>query len=324
MADRTELAVRESVHELIPARSHLLAAVSGGGDSVALLHLLLRQAAALRLRIDIAHLDHGLRRGSRTDRRFVEDLASRLGLVCISERRELNDLRRKGESPEEASRRVRRAFLISAAKETGAQVIATGHTLDDQAETIMLRLVRGAGATALSGMARVGPGPFVRPLLGIEREELRKYLHRKGHAYREDPSNRDLRFDRNRVRKLILPLLQSELNPRAARHLVKATQRFREDAVYLDELAGTLEQRITRRGQDGKLILELEELLQAEAPIAQRVARFALMHAGTDARRISTRHISALLELAAGPRGRSLDLPSRIVARRVGKRILFE
>jgi tRNA(Ile)-lysidine synthase len=324
MADRTELAVRETARELIPSRSHILAAVSGGGDSVALLHLLLRQASSLSLRIDVAHLDHGLRRGSRTDRRFVEALAETLGLVCISERRELDDLRRKGESPEEASRRVRRAFLMSAAKRTGAQLIATGHTLDDQAETIMLRLVRGAGATALSGMARRGPGPFVRPLLGIEREALRDYLSRKGLAYRDDPSNKDLRFDRNRVRKLILPLLKDELNPRAARHLVKAAQHFREDAIYLDGLASTLTDRITRHDRHGRLVLALEELLVTASPIATRVARLALQRAGADARRISTRHIAAVLELASGPRGRKLNLPSRIIARRDGKRILFD
>jgi tRNA(Ile)-lysidine synthase len=183
---------------------------------VALLHLL-RRCGGRGLRVTVAHLDHGLRRGSREDRRFVERLAREAGLPCVADRREVPALRQRDESPEEAARRVRRTFLLEAARSTGCRRIATGHTLDDQAETILMRLVRGAGPRALAGMARRGPGPFVRPLLGLERAELREYLRRHGLPFREDPTNRDLRFDRNRVRRLVLPLLAETLNPRAAR-----------------------------------------------------------------------------------------------------------
>jgi tRNA(Ile)-lysidine synthase len=244
MADKVELAFRRAALRLIPEGTPLLVAVSGGGDSVALLHLLLRFAAQRKNELTLGHLDHGLRRGARADRRFVEGLGRRLGLPCIAERHEMSELKMKRESPEEASRRVRRAFLLGAAKQVGAELIVTGHTLDDQAETILMRLVRGAGATALTGMAASGPGPFVRPLLEIEREELRGYLKRRDLAFREDPSNRDLRFDRNRVRRVALPLLAETLNPRASRHLVKAARMLREDALYLDaEALGTCRRR---------------------------------------------------------------------------------
>lgn len=313
---RTELEFRSAARDLIPEGSSILVAVSGGGDSVALLHLLVRFAEGSKIRLAVAHLDHGLRRGSRADRRFVEKLAAELGLPCLGDRREVAPLRRSGESPEEAARRVRRAFLREARDRAGADSIAMGHTLDDQAETVLMRLARGAGATALTGMAPSGPGPFIRPLLRMERATLRDYLQGRELAFREDPSNRDLRFDRNRVRRLVLPVLREALNPRAARHLVKAAGRFREDALYLDELAGRTFAEISRAESNGVLLLEAGPLAQAPAPLANRVAVLALCRAGSDPRRVAARHVEALLGLASGGCGRELHLPGRIVARR--------
>ncbi len=268
MADRLELAFRRVADRLIPANSALLVAVSGGADSVALLHLVHRFAAGRNLDLTVAHLDHALRRGSRTDRRFVEALAHRLGLPCLADRREVPRLRRNDESPEEAARRVRWEFLREMAGRAGCPSIATGHTLDDQAETVLMRLVRGAGATALTGMAESGPGPVVRPLLTLERSELHAFLERRGLEHRRDASNRNLRFDRNRVRLRVLPLLAKSLNPRVARHLVQAADRFREDALHLDALAETAFEELSERDGDGRLVVDAERLAAAPPVIA--------------------------------------------------------
>lgn len=322
MADRVELAFRRAAQKLLPRGSTVVAAVSGGGDSVALLHLMVRYAAGQPLRITVAHLDHALRRGSAGDRRFVERMAARLGLPCISDRRSVASLKRKGESPEEAARRVRRQFLLEAARSARAGLIVMGHTLDDQAETVLLRLVRGAGPAALAGMASTGPGAFVRPLLQIERLELRAYLRRRRIASLQDPSNEDVRFDRNRVRRLVLPFLTATLNPRAARHLVEAAERLREDALYLDELARqTLEPLARRRG--GALSFPTEVFSDAPAPLARRMARLALQHAGADPRRITSRHVEALLHLVRSRGAKTLDLPSGLRAVHSGTRLLL-
>jgi tRNA(Ile)-lysidine synthase len=306
---------------LIPDGSNLLAAVSGGGDSVALLHLLTRYARGGRIQLAVGHLDHGLRRGSQADRRFVERLAMQLGLACFADRRDVAALRRKSESPEEAARRVRRSYLREAAKQAGAELIATGHTLDDQAETVLMRLVRGAGATALTGMALVGPGPFVRPLLHLERDALRAWLDSQALDFREDPSNRDLRFDRNRVRTLALPVLRDLLNPRAARHLVKAAQRFREDALLVDEMAQGAFLACSRIDRSGTVVLDAAAVAQAPAAMANRVVALALRAAGADPRRVAARHIDALIDLAGGGAGRELHLPGGIVASKTRKTI---
>jgi len=324
VAYRVELAFRRVAEPLLPRNTTLLAAVSGGCDSMALLDLLARYAPGRKMQLTVAHLDHGLRRGSRSDRIFVERAARALNLPFRSDRVETDDLRRRDESLEEAARRVRLDFLRRAAREAGCERIATGHTMDDQAETILMRLVRGAGATALTGMAVEGPGPFVRPLLGLTREELSSYLSRRGLEYREDPTNRDLRFDRNRVRLRVLPFLREHLNPRAARHLVKAAERLREDAVFLDAMAERRLLRIVQTDGTGRVTLEASSLAGQPAPIAKRMARLILQRAGVDPRRVATRHVDSLLDLASGGSGRSLDLPGRVRARRVRQRLILE
>lgn len=323
MADRIELQFRRALAPLAPDRSTVVAAVSGGGDSVALLHLLKRASRGRRYRLVVAHLDHGLRRGSRSDRRFVEELAEGLSLECIADRREVPQLRRRDESPEEAARRVRREFLLEAARLAGAERIATGHTMDDQAETILMRLVRGAGPTALTGMAEDGPGPFVRPLLGFEGDDLRAWLNRQELAYREDPSNRSLQFDRNRVRRLILPMLAEQLNPRAARHLVKAAAGIREDTLYLDGLATELADRMTRTDRTGRLIIEAREFGEIHPVLARRLARIALERGGSDPRRLGSRHVEALLGLIDAPGRSEIHLPGRMRAKKSKGRIVI-
>ena len=315
MADAVEVAFHRAARDLVPERTHLLVAVSGGGDSVALLHLLHRFAERRRIDLTVAHLDHALRRGSAVDSRFVVGLAESLDLPAVALKRDVRGLRRKDESLEEAARRVRRAFLVETAAQTGAEVIATGHTLDDQAETILMRLARGAGPSALSGMAPAGPGPFVKPLLGIERAALRGWLRKRRLPFRDDPSNASLAFDRNRVRHLVIPLLAKQLNPAVARHLVEAAGRLREDAAYLDRLARELFDGIAMRHAD-VLALRAAELAALPRPIAARVALIALVAAGCDPRRISTRKIDAVVSLASSNPGSSLDLAGGIGVRR--------
>jgi tRNA(Ile)-lysidine synthase TilS/MesJ len=210
---------------------------------------------------------------------------------------------------------LRRAFLIETAGKTGADAIATGHTEDDQAETILMRLARGAGPKALAAMAPRGPGPFVKPLLGIGRTALRAWLRKRGLKFRDDPSNVSLAFDRNRVRHLVVPALAKALNPAAARHLVEAAGRLREDAEYLDALAlDRFEALANRRAQ--ALSLDASALAALPHPLAARVARIALEEAGCDPRRISARHVDAVVALASAAPGAAFNLPGRIGVRR--------
>jgi tRNA(Ile)-lysidine synthase len=171
-------------------------------------------------------------------------------------------------------------------------------------------------------MAPAGPGPFVKPLLGIERTALRQWLRKRRLAFRDDPSNVSLAFDRNRVRHLVIPTLAKALNPAAARHLVEAAGRLREDAAYLDAVANERFAAIAARRAD-VVSLRAPALAQLPHPVAARVALLALAAAGCDPRRISSRLIDAVLTLAAAGRSASVDLPGRLGARRRGRLLEF-
>jgi tRNA(Ile)-lysidine synthase len=196
-----------------------VAAVSGGADSVGLLLALWE----LGLRPVVAHLDHGLRAESAGDAEFVRDLAGRLGLTCDIQRRDVEAYRRERRlSLEAAAREVRHAFLCDVAERHGAGAIFLAHTADDQVETFLLRLIRGAGVAGLSGM-RPKDGPLCRPMLGIWRANVEAYLRQRGQTWREDASNRDRRFLRNRVRHELLPLLES-MNPGIRKVLLREAE----------------------------------------------------------------------------------------------------
>jgi tRNA(Ile)-lysidine synthase len=242
-------------------------------------------------------------------------LSASLDLPTIAEKRDVRAERRKDESLEEAARRLRRAFLLTAAKNAGAPTIATGHTQDDQAETILMRLARGAGPSALAAMQPAGPGPFIKPLLELPRAALRRWLGKRRLAFRDDPSNESLAFDRNRVRRLVIPVLAKALNPAAARHLVEAAARLRDDAMFLDAQAQGLFAVISKRRSD-VLQLEAAAVAALPRPLSARVARIALESAGCDPRRVSTRHVDAVLSAASGRAGSSFNLPGRIVLSR--------
>jgi tRNA(Ile)-lysidine synthase len=203
----------------------VVVAVSGGADSVALL----RAVAALKTdgsgRLCAAHFNHKLRPDADEDQRFVADLCNHLGLSCeIGDCRDGKLLTASGDGIELAARRSRYDFLKHAAGRLGARFVLAAHTADDQAETILHRVVRGTGVSGLGGMSRcrrLGHATLLRPLLGVRRAELREYLRDIGQAFREDPSNADRRFTRNRIRHELLPLLERHYNSGVAEALLR-------------------------------------------------------------------------------------------------------
>ncbi|MFQ5766471.1 MAG: tRNA lysidine(34) synthetase TilS [Acidobacteriota bacterium] len=276
-------------HQPFDRSSRILAAVSGGSDSTALLYLLHRllmhrsssqrsptTTAAGNLApagLAVGHLDHGMRgAASRREARHVAAMTRELGLDFISGRLRQED----GESNSEASlRRRRMEFLQTAAGQWGATCIALGHTLDDQAETFLLRLLRGSGAKGLGGMRiiRSGQGvPVVRPLLRIRRQALRAWLTGQGIGWLEDPSNGDPRYLRNRVRHQLLPLLE-ELRPGATATTARAARLLQDDEDLLQDQTIQYEPLMHRR-QTG-LQMDGRRLASLPRPLSRRLLRRA-------------------------------------------------
>jgi tRNA(Ile)-lysidine synthase len=276
-----EYAQREA---LIAAGDRVLAAVSGGGDSVALLVALLELRTVLDITVVAAHLDHGLRGvESARDRAFVEELARRYDVPCVSEATTVPPGNLEAEA-----RRIRYAFLERAADQLGATKIATAHTRDDQAETVLLRVVRGAGRRGLGGI-RPRRGRIIRPLLDCDRIQVRAFLVERGLAWRRDVSNFDLAFERTRVRHGFLPALAREMNPRLGRTLADLATIMREEDALLDRLASA-----TARGRT----LTAAVLAAIEPPLARRAVRLWWARRGSD-RRLGRSHVEAVRALAA-------------------------
>ncbi len=288
--DELAAAVGRGAHALgIPTGASLLLAVSGGPDSMALLHGATRLADSRGWRLSVAHLDHGLRADSAADASFVTDAAAALGLACAARRTDVAELAAvDGRTIEEAGREARYRFLEEIA---GADtLIATAHTADDSAETILLNLVRGSGLAGASGIPPQR-GRVVRPLIGERRVTLRHALDEAGIEYRLDPSNEQLDAARNRVRHEVMPALE-RLNPAAVDALTRFGRLAAEDDALLDAIATA--ELAKRRTAEGRI----DWHDPPARALGRRVLRLAI---GDPAPRLE--RIDALLNAVEGTRG---------------------
>ncbi len=291
------------------AGTRVVVALSGGADSVALLLILheLHVRGELAL-AGAAHLNHLLRgRDADEDEAFCAALSARLNVPFVSERFDVRQrAREQKRSIEDAARTARYAFLDRAADRLRADVIAVAHTRDDQAETFLLRLIRGAGTRGL-GAIRPRVGRVVRPLLALDRAELRAYLKERAESYREDASNADVSVPRNRIRHELLPLLQSRFSPGITDVLAREASVAQQDEDFLRHQAIELASRIVSR-DDGVVRLDAVGLKSAPAALSSRVAHDVLSDLG-GSRPISFDHVQRLLALAAGHAGGAVSVP---------------
>jgi tRNA(Ile)-lysidine synthase len=298
-----------TTHRLLQPGEGVVVAVSGGADSIVLLHCLLRLCEPWSLKLCVAHFDHHLREDSRQDALFVERVATSWGLpVTIgSWAREA----RHDRSLQSEARRARYRFLEEVASRVGASKIALGHHRDDQAETVLLHLLRGSGLRGLRGMLPRSDGQLIRPLLGVGREEIEAYVKAHQLSFVEDPSNRDIRYRRNRIRWRLLPLLKREYNPSVARGLARMAALVAEDEAYLDELAR--ESLKGLGGIEGDQIRLRLSALQALAPAIRRRILERAIRSVTPGAYLTAAHLEAVDRLTApgGPGAASLPRNTR-------------
>jgi tRNA(Ile)-lysidine synthase len=309
-------AIRE--HALLASGDAVAVALSGGADSVALLWLLHEIDAAgdwdARL-AGVIHVNHGLR-GEESDRdeAFCRALAGRLSLPIEVVRLDVADeARRRKLSIETAARTARYHFFAEAAARLGAGAVATAHTLEDQAETVLLRLLRGAGGRGVSGIRR-RRGQIIRPLLDCGHADLRAYLSERGERFCHDSSNDDPAFARNRVRQRLLPVIE-EMWPSGVSAVARFAALAADDEAYLERVAAEAARSIVLFNSDG-VQLDAASLSTAPPALGRRIVRLAAEQLAPG-EAFGARHIDAVLELAAADRSRGhLDLPALKVVRR--------
>jgi tRNA(Ile)-lysidine synthase len=316
-------------HGMFRAGDAVVVAVSGGPDSVALLHLLCELREARPLQFSVAHFDHGLRgRESAEDAIFVGNLAEELGLPFHPGRGNALALKEKeGLSLEEACRELRYKFLREAAEKTRARRVALGHTADDQAEEFLLRLIRGSGARGLSGMPFIREGIFVRPLLEASRADILSYLTANKFSFRIDSSNDARGFLRNRIRHDLLPMLESNFNPRIRRILLQTASILREDEALLASMAEeawTDLAKLEERPEGQVTVLDLKRYQEIPRPIQMRVMQKGLELSGTRLKDIGFRHLESIQSLAMrdGPY-RRISLPGEVTVERIYQELRF-
>ena len=307
----------------------VLAAVSGGLDSMVLLDVLDRLRAGAGIELCVAHLDHRLRRASAGDRRFVEEAARSRGLACRSGRRDVGRYAREnGLSIEDAARQVRYRFLEEAAGREGARWIALGHHADDQAETFLLRLLRGSGLTGLGCMSVVRDDRYIRPLLRFRRKDLEAYARAAGLEFREDASNRDPRFARNRIRHELLPLLR-KYNPRIVEVLGRTARLLEDEDGFLEEIArkaarGLVEKPAEWGGfSSGKIVLDASRLLDYHIAVQRRVVRALLQGLSEREGPFDFGQVEKVLETVRRADGRLRSIRCGLYAQRVGDRLVL-
>ena len=302
-----------SRYGLLEKGDKVLVACSGGADSSALLAALLEIRMEYALRLAIAHFNHRLRRAADKDERFVIRRAQELGLPVYVRREDIRAFAAKhGLNIEEAARERRYLFLRETAARVGANRIATAHTLSDQAETVLMRIFRGSGPTGLSGIAPCIDGLVIRPLIEVERREVVDYLQARKISYREDETNRDSRYLRNRIRLRLIPYLERNFEPKIVQHLGRLADISREEEEIWEESSrAEAAQAIARK--KGKIILDARRLSALPAASGRRLVRSFLRAIKGDLRRFSFRDVESVRCLAER---KEAVLPANLVLRR--------
>jgi tRNA(Ile)-lysidine synthase len=306
-------------YNLIQKQDKILVAVSGGPDSLTLLLKLFSLKKELGLTLHIAHVDHALRKDSRSDALFVQQWARRLDLP-ISIARLDPKLKDKGGSLEELYRQARLDFFIKTAREIKANKVALGHNLDDQAETILMRILRGTGLSGLSGISlkrKIKNIIFIRPLLETNRKEIEAFLRSRGVKARMDSTNQEDVFLRNRIRHNLLPLLRKKYNHNIVKVLANLAESISFDYEYLDQVA-------RNKLKGSKLSLKIGAIRRLHPAILRLKIRQSISCIQGNTRRIGFQHIKELEDLLNNrPSGAIVDLPKGISVQKTRNTLRF-
>lgn len=306
------------IHALIPPGSHVLVGVSGGADSVALARILHALCRSLKFRITLAHLNHSLRGiESDGDEGFVESFARVLRVPFIHERCEVRKwARKKGISLEMAAREMRHRFFRQALNKVSADAVALAHTADDQAETVLLKLMRGAGFQGLSGMrprTSIAGMTIIRPLLDIPRQRIISYFKKTEQKWREDSTNKEVCFMRNRVRHELLPFLEERFNPQVKEALAQTATLFGDEEEWKSRLIAPLYAACTT--SDARDALAVDALREQPIAVQRRILLNWLREHKIDLERVDYTLIRQLLELVQTKRGtQHVSLPGGVTA----------
>jgi len=304
-------------YRLLEKKDRVVVALSGGPDSTALLAALAQISKELDFDIIVAHYNHGLRGiHSDQDKKYSQELASKWGLVFVSEKMDPKQ-RQKGVSPEDFYRKQRYQFLNKVAEDYKAQKIALGHNIQDQAETVLLNLLRGSGLEGLKGILPMREGKFIRPLIEVSRGEIIDFLSEAGISYCSDSSNNSNIYLRNKIRSELIPYLKERFNPKIIENLAQMAEVLRQDDDYIGKSVQEALESTYIQNQPDEISLNIEYLKGLAPAIRSRMFKKILESLSPEKNGFSFLNIKDLDRLAqAAKSGKRISLPLGIEARR--------
>ena len=314
-------------HRMLQQKDSVLVCVSGGPDSVVLLHVLVALAQKFSLCLGVAHFNHGLRGvDSDRDAEFVGSFSEQLDLPCYMDKMDVLAYQKdKKLSLEAAGRQLRYSFFHRIADENNFSKIATGHHKEDNAELILMDIFRGSGPKGLSGIPPIRDGRIIRPIINLSRSEIDGLLAEKGLPAKSDRTNTDIRHMRNRIRHRLLPELKSSYNPKIIETLNRLARIVRSEEEWIEGIVDPVFNRaVLEKSNDHRIWLSVTILGSQHAAMNRRIIRKAIAGVKGDLKRISLVHIEMVMDLLkAGVAVGSLDLPDRIRVSFKKGRILF-
>lgn len=317
MSSRTTVQkVKQTIQSygMIQQGDKILVGVSGGADSVCLFHILYLLAQELGFTIAAAHLNHGLREAADEDEEFVKQLCYRYSTKVYTKREQVSLLADEtGKTIEEAGRIARYHFFREISEREGYTYTATAHNRNDNAETVLLNLLRGSGIDGLCGIPYVREDGIIRPLLSVDREDIEAYCEENGLIFRTDESNTDSSYTRNRVRNELIPFLKEKFNPNIVDGLIGLSENVSEDAVFLNSYAERLFERLcSPMPNRPPLMLHIESLKMIQRSVQVRLVRLAVRKVNAQNNELSRKHIDSVLNLLQKSTGVGVDLPNKI------------
>ncbi|MEN6623759.1 MAG: tRNA lysidine(34) synthetase TilS [Smithella sp.] len=312
-------------HRLLKQKDKVIIGLSGGPDSTALTVILAQIRLAFNIQLIIAHFNHRLRSSeSDRDEQEASRLAAQLNLPFISKKMNKTEVP-KGISPEDFYRRERYQFFDEVAENYNANKIALGHNLQDQAETVLLHLLRGSGLDGLKGISPIRDGRFIRPLLEVSRQEIISYLDEAGINYQQDSSNSSFLYLRNKIRLELLPYLKKEFNPNIDETLAQMAEIIREENLFIKQsVSNALKSSFIIR-HDNKNLLNINYLNTLPRSIKRRLIKELLESFGFQKNGITFLHIDSIDQLLQkSESGKQISLPGGIEARREYENLILE
>ncbi len=316
--------VRETIsrYGMTEPGERVIVAVSGGPDSVCLLDILNELSGELKISLVAAHYNHGLRNGEdEFETGLVRGMAESMGIPFEAEKSAF--LSKEDASIEEKAREARYAFLQKVMGRYRACKIAMGHNLNDQAETVLMRMIRGSGPSGLAGIPPVRDKGIIRPLINIKREEIMAYVSARRLSYALDSSNSDTRYLRNRIRLELLPLMQ-DYQPRIIEHLGRLSDILKEEEDFLELMAAEWVDKESQKDSAGNIFVPVSSLEKLHTALKNRVIRLLLKNRVKNLRRIDSDHIRSISDLIGSRNPQAaLNLPVSLIVRKVYDRLIF-